>query len=110
MRAELERFIKSIGKQVFTYQEIEGALQGVFGENSISEEWRDKRYRVDNVFWRNGVIAYLDQRGPDLTKWIYNWYAASEDVNLPTGAPRYGFHPSIADRFMLKIVDGEYVF
>ncbi|MFB9790277.1 P-loop ATPase, Sll1717 family [Shinella granuli] len=109
LREEVERFVRLIGKQVFDSNELQSAISSLNGKSNASTH-KDTRYRIDNVFWRNGLIAYKDDRGGGESKWIYNWYAVSENENLPSSAKRYGFHPSIADRYMLELTSDELVY
>ena len=107
LRIQISEFISGIGKQVFSEKEMLESMSKI-NISVDSSESSINRYRIENVFWRNGLIAYLDDRNSH-KKWIYNWHTIAESEHLISGAPKYGFHPSIADRYGLRLEGEELV-
>jgi hypothetical protein len=105
-------FVTSIGTEIFSKKQLREALQKIYGgDRTTFDHGALQFYRIENVLWRNGMIAYEDYRGSGRkAKWIFEWYTEAEGDLLPSDTERYGFHPCLIDLFGLKNAGADIVY
>lgn len=108
--ARASRFFQLIGKEVFTREEMLGALveSELVTKQELADVDRDAFFRFDNILYRHGLIAYESNRG-GTRRWRFCWRGAPvvESATLPTGNVRYGFHSSVLDAYDFVVAEGD---
>lgn len=111
IHAVIREFVLAIGTEIFTPTQLQQALHNVYTDDKhFFMQGAVPFYRIDHVLWRNGLIAYLDDRGSGKKKWIFDRYSESESDALPTDTEMYGFHPSVIDLFGIPNSGASFVY
>lgn len=108
----IKRFVEKIGRERFSREQLDQALSAVYPERlGFFDEADVLNFdRVDNVLWRNGLIACLDDRGTSRPHWTYVWYSGTHQNVLPERTKEYGFHPSLIDLWKIENSGGDVVY
>jgi hypothetical protein len=104
-RCQLNKMVDLLGgKEQFSYTELQESMiaSGLIGSRSLFIDDVDLPFRLDNILWRHGMLAVLDDqtRGG---RWRYSWRSSNESLILPRGGIRYGFHASLVTHYRLKV-------
>jgi hypothetical protein len=97
LEAKIRRFFTEAKNEVISKQEFHDAivLAGL-GSKEEFDDNEDPYYRLDNLFWRHGLIAYEETNGA-VKKWRYNWKGTASSDLIPARAVRFGFHACLID-------------
>lgn len=102
----IKSFISYIGKDVFTKEMLQSAL------NEFTKENKDyntmvQNYnfnKLENILWIQGLIGIRDRGGANDT--FYYFSDTNEQTSLPTNAETYVFFPGLNDVCRLEIEPG----
>jgi hypothetical protein len=99
----MRHMIKGVNKETFTFDQLkESIIEAKLGHEVDFKEGVNTAFRLDNILWRHGLLAYQARAGTSL-KWRFNWRGTLEAESLPTGERMYGFHPCIQELFRLEV-------
>ncbi len=102
LEAKIRRFFIEAKTEVITREELANAMVVAgLGEKEDFDENDDSYYRLDNLLWRHGLIAYEDTNG-NSHKWRYNWKGTTSSDVIPARARRFGFHACLIDVYGIQ--------
>ena len=91
---DLKKLIRTIGKDRFTWKELEGTRE-------IAFEMFGKDSDPFSILWQNGMVGYLSDDNED-EKYVFYSEDMMVDFKLPKQKTQYVFHPCLVDAVGLK--------